>query len=75
MGFMELGNYKLPIFAMTEENNQVTARKTMAQNQGKSGDVVQSSSLFRGSRDVYIEHENEIYRLSITKTGRLLLTK
>jgi hemin uptake protein HemP len=59
---------------MTEENNQVTARKPIHQ-QGKSGDVVQSASLFRGSREVYIEHESEIYRLSITKTGRLLLTK
>jgi len=60
---------------MTEENNQVTGWKPIAQQHGKSGDVVQSASLFRGSREVYIEHESEIYRLSITKTGRLLLTK
>ena len=75
MSLKEFDNCKLPIFAMAEENNQVIARKTMAQNQGKPGEVVQSSRLFKGSRDVYIEHENEIYRLSITKTGRLLLTK
>jgi hemin uptake protein HemP len=34
-----------------------------------------TQQLFRGSREVWIEHEGQRYRLRITTRGRLILTK
>ena len=48
---------------------------TILQTERKQFDVIKSPDLFKGSREIYINHEDEIYKLSITKTGRLLLTK
>lgn len=37
--------------------------------------IYQSHELLRGRREVWIEHEGEIYRLRVTTAGRLYLTK
>ena len=37
--------------------------------------VVTSESLFRGSREIGIEHEGSMYRLKITRQGKLILNK
>lgn len=37
--------------------------------------VVSSSELFRGSQEIHIQHKDEIYRLRITRNGKLILTK
>ena len=44
---------------------------------GPGGDTGQldSSILFRGSREIRIRHNDETYRLTITKLGKLILTK
>ena len=34
-----------------------------------------SAELFRGRKEIFIEHENETYCLRITSKARLLLTK
>lgn len=34
-----------------------------------------SSQLFRGARELQIRHGGDIYRLSITGSGKLILTK
>ena len=34
-----------------------------------------SSALFRGNREIRIRHNDETYRLTITKLGKLILTK
>jgi hemin uptake protein HemP len=34
-----------------------------------------SEELFRGSREIWIEHAGEMYRLRITSRGKLILTK
>lgn len=34
-----------------------------------------SGDLFRGNREVLIEHNGEAYRLRITRTGKLILNK
>lgn len=34
-----------------------------------------SEQLFRGGREVQIEHRGEIYRLQLTRQGKLILTK
>jgi len=37
--------------------------------------VIKSESLFENGREVGIEHEGSIYRLKITKQGKLILNK
>jgi hemin uptake protein HemP len=37
--------------------------------------VITSGSLFGPHREVLIRHADEIYRLRITRTGKLILTK
>ena len=37
--------------------------------------VVRSEDLFQGGREVIIEHENDHYRLLVTKSGKLILNK
>ena len=38
-------------------------------------DVVDSRDLFRGKRELQISHEGEVYRLRVTRNGRLILNK
>ncbi|MCB9799195.1 MAG: hemin uptake protein HemP [Candidatus Omnitrophica bacterium] len=37
--------------------------------------VVSSKELFKGNREIMIEHLNQYYRLQITKAGKLILNK
>ncbi|MFC0246756.1 hemin uptake protein HemP [Falsochrobactrum ovis] len=37
--------------------------------------TVNSSDLFKGSREVAIEHAGALYRLKITRQGKLILNK
>jgi hemin uptake protein HemP len=37
--------------------------------------VISAASLLRGQRELIIEHAGERYRLSLTKNGKLILTK
>ena len=37
--------------------------------------VVESRDLFRGKRELQISHEGEVYRLRVTRNGRLILNK
>lgn len=37
--------------------------------------VLRSQDLFEGAREVWIEHERELYRLQLTRSGKLILTK
>ena len=37
--------------------------------------VYQSEDLFRGRREIWIEHGNALYRLRITNADKLILTK
>lgn len=36
---------------------------------------LRSTALLRGGRRAYIEHRGELYRLDLTRQGRLILTK
>jgi len=60
---------------MTEDNKKMPQSNFAFQTDRKPFDVIKSPDLFKGSREIYINHDDEIYKLSITKTGRLLLTK
>ena len=37
--------------------------------------VVESGRLMAGGHEIHIRHEGQIYRLRITKNGKLILTK
>lgn len=37
--------------------------------------VLDTRSLFQGQKELKIQHNSEVYRLSITKLGKLILTK
>lgn len=60
---------------MTEEEKKMYSSNSVLQSDRRQFDVIKSPDLFKGNREIYINHEDEIYKLSITKTGRLLLTK
>jgi len=40
-----------------------------------TGRVVTSETLFQGSREIGIEHYGALYRLKITRQGKLILNK
>lgn len=37
--------------------------------------AIDSSELFAGGHEIWIEHNGERYRLQLTKAGKLILTK
>nr|WP_244265712.1 hemin uptake protein HemP [Pseudovibrio hongkongensis] len=37
--------------------------------------VLSSKDLFEGEREIQISHNDDVYRLTITKLGKLILTK
>lgn len=37
--------------------------------------VVTSAEILRGKNEIWIEHGNEMYRLCLTRAGKLLLSK
>lgn len=37
--------------------------------------AIPSEDLFRGGREVLIRHESQLYRLRLTRSGKLILTK
>lgn len=37
--------------------------------------IIQTERLFQGSQEILIAHNDETYRLRITKNGKLILTK
>lgn len=47
----------------------------VAGRSGKIVKVVPSSAVFSGETEIGIEHHGEIYRLKITRRGKLILTK
>lgn len=66
----------IPVFHMQPEIDEKDGKrgdgKMAAANQGQ---VIESRALFNGRREILIDHDNELYRLIITKRGRLLLNK
>lgn len=59
-------------------NNALQQRPATSSDRGtKSGDVrtITSEQLLRGERVVVILHRQEEYRLQVTATGKLILTK
>lgn len=62
-----------------EQENQVLGvnmTKAEEKTSGAGGTAVyESSDLFRGASEIGIEHDGAIYRLKITRQGKLILNK
>lgn len=50
-------------------------RQRFAGATAKPARMILSSSVFDGATEVGIEHHGELYRLKITRQGKLILTK
>ncbi|NVK36243.1 MAG: hemin uptake protein HemP [Rhodobacteraceae bacterium] len=48
---------------------------TLPKASNTSDVILDTETLFKGARELKISHNSEIYRLSITKLGKLILTK
>jgi hemin uptake protein HemP len=53
------------------EHDAVTAVKPISQTQR----ILESRDLFRGQTEILISHEGAIYRMKITRQGKLILNK
>jgi len=42
---------------------------------GVAGRVMASEEIFQGAREAFIQHNNEVYRLTITRNNKLILQK
>lgn len=64
-----------------DHENECTNHKTdcsdcqPSKQAGPSASIIESSALFAGMKQVLISHEGDIYRLRITKNGKLILNK
>ena len=59
----------------TEEPPPDTAKQAQEQEPTGNLAVVEASSLFGGAREIGIRHEGSLYRLKITRQGKLILNK
>ncbi len=50
-------------------------RRPVREDRAASMPVVTSQSLFKGAQEIAIEHQGSIYRLRITRQGKLILNK
>lgn len=58
------------------QNNKTSDRAAAGDASQRSGHrTIEAESLFAGAREVRLLYHNEEYRLSITRNGKLILTK
>lgn len=50
-------------------------RQAVANSDAKPVKSLASSAVFNGATEIGIEHHGELYRLKITRQGKLILTK
>ncbi|MBB4188284.1 hemin uptake protein HemP [Sinorhizobium terangae] len=56
-------------------NDTDTARPSQPTPIGQNQRVVESRDLFRGDSEILISHDGTIYRMRITRQGKLILNK
>jgi len=56
-------------------NSGIQMEKRQKYHPNADVEMINTKELFKGSRELIIEHENEFYRLIITKSGKLVLNK
>lgn len=60
------------MFNLSLSDKSMTLERTINFGEAK---LLQSKELFAGEKQIYIEHNGEVYTLKITKNGKLLLVK
>jgi len=60
---------------MSTESQQPERRAESANSPSSEQARISSTELLRGRQQLEIDHAGEVYRLRITKTGKLILTK
>ena len=63
---------------MTDEQDRASGTSDLEAATPKKANrplVLRSDDLLRGAREVWIEHRDQMYRLRVTSTGKLYLTK
>lgn len=58
-----------------EESGAETSPPTPEPREQDGPRIVTSKELFQGRREVWIEHGDDMYRLRLTSSGKLCLTK
>lgn len=58
-----------------DTSRQQVDRKTMTSGTDHGVTIIDARTLFGSAREVGIEHEGAIYRLKITRQGKLILNK
>lgn len=63
-------------FSVNDTNSHFAEQRRMRPSQGlASVRTIASEDLFRGSHEIAINHSGAIYRLKITRQGKLILNK
>lgn len=60
---------------MTAEDIEGNAGQDTPPQGPGGGRVLRSEEILQGSREVVIDHAGQLYRLRLTSTGKLILTK
>ncbi|MEW6613253.1 MAG: hemin uptake protein HemP [Pseudomonadota bacterium] len=64
---------------MSNKNAPDAKRRTGKASEGEQAQqgppCLSTSELFHAARELVIEHQGELYRLRITRNGKLILTK
>ncbi len=60
---------------MSEQSNEPADQKDEPKGQETPRRVVEARQLLGGENEVWIEHGGVLYRLRLTRRGRLILTK
>jgi hemin uptake protein HemP len=58
-----------------DTSQQQVDRKTMTSGTDPSVTIIDARTLFGSAREIGIEHEGALYRLKITRQGKLILNK
>lgn len=60
---------------IAEKHSTMTEQNKRPEHQVTPARIVESADVFRGQSEVMIRHEGAIYRLKITRQGKLILNK
>jgi hemin uptake protein HemP len=60
---------------MMVEKPETIERLSLKQDDSAEIRVLESAEIFRGSNEIMIRHDGAVYRMKITRQGKLILNK
>jgi hemin uptake protein HemP len=69
---LRLANWPKPV---TPNDTETQRSPQTAPPVGRTQRIVESRDLFRGDNEILISHDGAIYRMKITRQGKLILNK